>query len=186
MTFKGLVIGTAASLSLVALGAQDMAFAKPGQGRDGVGSAVPGRMRIESKLTSSLPGVEGHVRWEMRQDRERFMGRIEIPLPSSVIAGDPDETVVTMHLLRGVQEYATCSLVLDEPDPLVAQYNVTIGRRGETLVAKHGQCDVDLNMVDVQPGLPAVQDGDTTTIDVGSTPNVLSGTLLKKGAVLTR
>ena len=125
MTFKGLVVGTAASISLLTLGAQDFAFAKPGQGREGVGG-VPGRMRIESKLTSSLPGVEGHVRWEMRQDRERFMGRIEIPLPSTLIGGDPDETVVTMHLVRGGQEYATCSLVLDEPDPLVAQYNAAV------------------------------------------------------------
>lgn len=180
MTLKGLLVGTAASISLLALGTQDFALAKPGQGREGVGSGVPGRMRIESKLTSSLPGVEGHVRWEMRQDRERFMGRIEIPLPSTLIGGDPDETVVTLHLMRGGQEYATCSLVLDEPDPLVAQYNVTIGRRGETTVAKHGQCDVDLNMVDVQPGLPAVQEGDTTTIDIGSTPNVLTGAFTKK------
>jgi hypothetical protein len=170
-----------ASVSLLALGAQDFALAKPGQGRDGlVGGGIPGRMRIESKLTSSTPGVEGHARWEMRQDRERFQGRVEIPLPSSLISGDPDETVVTMHLLRGGQEYATCSLVLDEPDPLVAQYNVTIGKRGDTVVAKHGQCDVDLNMVDVQPGLPAVQDGDTTSIDVGTTANVLSGTFSKK------
>lgn len=177
---KGLLVGAAVSVSLLTLGAQDFALAKPGQGREGVGGGMPGRIRIESKLTSSLPGGEGHVRWEMRQDRERFAGRIEIPLPSSLIAGDPDETVVTMHLVRNGQEYATCNLVLDEPDPLVAQYNVTIGRRGETTVAKHGQCDVDLNMVDAQPGLPAVQEGDTTTIDVGSTLNVLTGAFAKK------
>ena len=180
MNFQSVVVWTAASLSLATIGVADLAFAKSGQGRDGVGGGVPGRMRIESKLTSTTPGVEGHVRWEMRQDRERFQGRIEIPLPSSLIGGDPDEVVVTMHLLRGGADYAICSLVLDEPDPLVAQYNVTIGKRSDTTVAKHGQCDVDLNMVDVQPGLPVVQEGDTTSVDVGPTLIVMTGTFVKK------
>lgn len=137
MTLKGLVVGTAASISLLALGAQDFALAKQGQGHEG-GGGVPGRMRIESKLTSLIPGVEGRVRYEMRQDREGFMGGVEIPLPSPLITGDPIDTTITLHLLRGGQEYAVCHLVLDEADPLEAEYHVTIGKRGDSLVSKHG------------------------------------------------
>jgi hypothetical protein len=114
---------------------------------------------------------------------DSFSAHVEIPVPSPGLGiSDPMTADIRLVLSRAGADYAECFLVFEQEDDAqaaegdddnggtTAEFQVKIlqvMQNGSPVVKQvQGQCDVDLGMAGVQPGVPEVQAGDVGTVRV--------------------
>ena len=109
----------------------------------------------------------------------RFQAGVEIPVPSTGLGiTDPTTADIRLVLSRDGRDYAQCFLALDtdnemdanDDDDDGAEFEVKVALKVKNgtpvLKAGKGQCDINLTMANVQPGVPDVHAGDVATVSV--------------------
>ena len=120
---------------------------------------------------------------------DAFKADVEFPVPSAGLGiTDPTTADIRLVLSRGGKDYAECFLALDDDsdnlkstassgnnndgndddDGDEVEFKVSIQLKVKqgtpVLTQKEGQCDIDLTMTGVQPGVPDVQVDDVATV----------------------
>lgn len=131
-------------------------------------SGTTSRTKLKARLTSALQtGAYGKVEFETKTNSTEFESEVKIPVPSSSL-GIADSTAaqgasVSLSLLRGGVEYASCDLDVKKAYTTRAEYKSdVISYRGATPVARIGDCVNGSGAIVV----PSVQVGDTVEIFV--------------------
>lgn len=138
------------------------------------------------------PGATGELEYEaeflsngVTIKEAELKAVVKIPVPNSfnisaINAGNPG--LVTLDLTRLNQSYATCTMVLKKARPTSLTYVLKLSgqlKNGQFVFGKKllGFCDVDLLTLDIQSGIPIIQDGDIAFVVVNGTTHILSALL---------
>ncbi len=187
---KLLLLATVVVLSVPSLSFAHKSDEEHKHGKNG--PKVPTKIRASASLTAPLAVVTSATgRIKRKADLKRgvikkdsLSARVHIPLPSLVPA-IPDAASALLADVRLVFSregvaYAECTMkqavdtetedtngdtVLETISTAVYKLNVELlPNKHKTLRARKGTCDVDLVTADVQLGVPAVQAGDTVSV----------------------
>jgi hypothetical protein len=135
-------------------------------------SGASTRTKLKAYLTSTLQtGAYGKIEFETKTNSTKFESEVKIRLPSTVIGVSDSAAAqaasVSLSLLRGGAEYASCDFDLKKAYTTRAEYKSEVASyRGAAPVARYGDC-VDANGA---IAVPAVQAGDTVEIFVDTYP----------------
>lgn len=144
-------------------------------------SGASTRNKLKAYLSSTVqPGAYGKIEFETKTNSTKFESEVKIQVPSSAIgianSAAAQASSVSLSLLRGGAEFASCDLDVKKAYPSLAEYKSEVASyRGAAPVARYGDC-VDANGAIV---VPAVQAGDTVEIfvDTYATGPFITGTV---------
>ena len=145
----------------------------------------------------TVPGAKGELEYEaeflsdgVTVKEVEFKASVKIPVPNSVgidATNAATPGLVTLDLTRLnpttqlAEPYATCTMVLKKAKATSLTYALKLSaelKKGQFVTGKKslGSCDIDLITASVQPGIPAIQNGDSAFISVNNT-DILSASL---------
>lgn len=142
---------------------------------------VSTRSKLKAYLTSTVQtGAYGKIEFETKTNSTKFESEVKIRVPSTAIgivdSASARAASVSLSLLRGGVEYASCDLDVKKAYTTRAEYKSEVASyRGAAPVARYGDC-VDANGAIV---VPSVQAGDTVEIfvDTYATGPFITGTV---------
>ena len=140
----------------------------------------------------TVPGAIGELEYEaeflsngVTIKEAELKAVVRIPVPNSlgisaVNGGTPG--LVKLDLTRLNQSYATCTMVLKKAKSTSLTYVLKLSgelKNGQFVAGKKslGSCDIDLVTLDIQSGIPIIQDGDIAFVVVNDTTDILSALL---------
>jgi hypothetical protein len=148
---------------------------------------------IEAELTAcaspcvTVPGAEAELDYKaefltdgITVKEVKFQAVVTIPVPNilgipATNSGAADLVVIDLTRLNSssqlAETYATCTMVLKKARATSLTYALNLSaklKKGQFVAGKksRGFCDIDLITVDVQTGIPAIQDGDVAFVSV--------------------
>ncbi|CAL1241611.1 hypothetical protein [Candidatus Methylocalor cossyra] len=163
-------------------------FASPDD-HPGSGSGNPADPTFKAQLTdTSQSGALSTVKLESKPRRSQLEAELKLPVPNSVLhlvdRATAQSALLTLTFARGGTDYAECHFDFKgfkgkrKQGAAVAGYRIDIKDYRGHVHERHGVCDTDLATPGVQPGIPAVQTGDSVTVSSDTNNLVfLHGTL---------
>lgn len=142
----------------------------------------------------TVPGAKGDVEYEaefladgVTLKEAEFKAGVKIPVPNSLGINGTTPGVVQLDLTRVntltnlAESYATCTMVLKKAKTTSLTYALKLSgklKNGQFVTGKKsiGVCDTNLLTPIVEPGIPAIQDGDIAFVSVNGT-DILSALL---------
>jgi hypothetical protein len=131
------------------------------------------------------PGARGEVKLQSQTRATRFEAEVKIPVPGDALSladrTAAENATLTLTLSHaGGAPYAECDFDLakiksKKNSGRTAEYKIKINDRRGNLQERFGTCDIDPSTTGVQPGIPAVQAGDTAEVAIDTNGLVFLG-----------